>query len=309
MIKTIHQIFFRFDERTLEDYPLFVESKRAWENMGGWTYTLWNEQAVEAISQEKCPELHATYRSLRYQIQRVDVAKYIIADNCGGLIVDLDILPLCHADAIIPKDCAYLFDRCSRKHVIANDFFYVGSCGLPGILDYFLVNLSRVDSIAVYEVRKMRYILQSSGPDLFTRYLKNKGLDKHRVAISDRTFPHAPGRNTRARDPLISVVHQLSWVKQLSLTKTQMPKLPGRGRAASRGPNAKGTADPAEEACESRVGAQIVGQSVADHERVSSDSASQCDPGGVVPVLLATGDADGPYPECAADGDTDAIPA
>ena len=308
MIKHIHQIFFRFDKRALDDYPLFVESKGAWGNMGGWTYQLWDEQTVAELCKENRPHLHGTYQSLRYPIQRVDFAKYIIADSCGGLIVDLDVLPLRHADGIIARDCEYLVDRCSRKHVVANDFFYVGSRGLPGVFDYFVDNLSRVNKIAVYEARRMRYIFHTTGPDFFTRYLKRTGLDKHRVAISDRTFPHAPKRNTYSTDPRIRVVHLLSWVKQLGLSTGQVPKLPGQEPASSRGLNAKGGADPLKEAHERGIGPHGSKQSVARHDGLSTDGAGECDASSVLSILGAACDADGPDAQTRTHADAEAIP-
>ena len=308
MAKAIHQIFLRFDQRVLDDYPLFAESKTTWENMAGWTYKLWDDQAVEALCKDKCPQLLATYGALRYPVQRVDLAKYMIAHHYGGLIVDLDILPLCHADAIIPKRCAYLFDRCSRKHVIANDFFYVGGEGPPGICEYFVQNLVRVNQIDAYKTRKMRYVFHTSGPDFFTRYLKQTGLDPHRAAISDRIFAHAPQRNTYAKDPRIRVLHQLSWVKQLDLAKARVPKLPGQGPALSRKLDAKGRADLAEETLERRVVDQLVRQSLACHERLSSNCASECDSGSVVPIPGTAADTDSPHTKRAADGDAEAVP-
>ena len=131
---------------------------------------------MEALISKHCPEMWQTYSALRYPIQRVDLAKYMVAHFVGGLIVDLDVLPKCHVDEII-GDKPFVFDRCSRKHVIANDFFYIAEPGgLPGPNDLFIANLARVNSINVYEQRKMRYVFQSCGPDFWTRYLKLVGL-------------------------------------------------------------------------------------------------------------------------------------
>ena len=164
------------------------------------------------------------------------------------------------------------------------------------------------NQIAVYKTRKMRYILHTSGPDFPTRYLEQPGLDTHRAAISDRISAHAPQRNTYAKDPRIRVLHQLSWVKQLDLTKAQVPELPGQGPAPSRKLNAKGGADLAEEIRESRVVDQLVGQARADHERLSSDSASQSDLGSVVSIPGPAADADCPHPKRTAHGDAEAVP-
>ena len=93
-----------------------------------------------------------------------------------GLIADLDVLPRCHVSKIVAGNMPYVFDRCSRQGIIANDFFDAGPSGLPGIFEYFKRNLARVNSIPAYEQRKMRYVFQTCGPDFFTRYLKRAGL-------------------------------------------------------------------------------------------------------------------------------------
>jgi len=111
----------------------------------------------------------------------------------------------------------YLFDRCSRKGVIANDFFYVGSGGLPGIADFLLANVARVDAIPAYKERRLRYIFQSTGPDCFTRYLTAVGLAGYTRALSNRTFldPAQRHRDVRARGAAIDVIHHLSWADQV----------------------------------------------------------------------------------------------
>ena len=81
-----------------------------------------------------CPRFLDTYRSLRFPIQRVDAAKYMVVDAFGGIAADLDVLPLAHASDIV-RDSPYLFDRCSRARKVCNDFLYAQEPGaFPGIL-------------------------------------------------------------------------------------------------------------------------------------------------------------------------------
>ena len=155
-VRRIHQIFFRFGDRRLQDYPIFVASLDAWRNMKGWKHRLWHEKGVERLCRTKYPQLWDTYRRLKFGIQRVDLAKYMLADAYGGVIVDLDVLPKCHVSEIV-GDRPYVFDRCSRAHIIANDFFYVGQQGLPGFCEAFKQNLRRVNAIPVYRERDALY--------------------------------------------------------------------------------------------------------------------------------------------------------
>ena len=130
-----------------------------------------------------------------------------------SVIADLDVMPLRHLDEFIPTQ-PYLFDRCSRANVIANDFFYVGDGGLPDIFEYFVSNLARVDAIPCYKQRLLRYVFHVSGPDFWTRYLKRQGLDRFVMALSDRTFLEKgqEHRNVTTATPYLNIIHHLSWV-------------------------------------------------------------------------------------------------
>ena len=94
---------------------------------------------------------------------------------------------------------------------------HVGEGGLPGISEYFLANLERVENIPCYEQRRMRKIFQTSGPDFFTRYLKRAGLRKYVEAISSRSFldPKEKHRSVCAPSPRLDIVHHLSWLPQV----------------------------------------------------------------------------------------------
>jgi len=136
----------------------------------------------------------------------------LIADRYGGVVSDLDVLPLRPLDEIVGSS-PYVFDRCSRKHIIANDFFYVGEKGLPDFARFFSENIRRVDSIAVYETWRMRYVFESTGPSAFTRYLKWAALAPYKHALSDRTFldPKERRRDVKTHTPFLKVIHHLSW--------------------------------------------------------------------------------------------------
>ena len=150
------------------------------------------------------------YCALPQHIQRVDMAKYAIADAFGGVVSDLDVIPLTHLDSIVTSPCT--FDFCSRAHIIANDFFY-SEIGLPCIFEYFATNLARINTFEVYDKWKMRYVFQTTGPDFFTRYLKMAKLNHYAKCLSSRTFLDSR-QDHRARqnpDGKLKIIHHLSW--------------------------------------------------------------------------------------------------
>ena len=123
-VRKIHQFFFDFDGKTLHDYPIFVESQMLFKSQVGWRYRLWNSKNVKKMCRKFFPKLWPRYKQM-LPIQQVDTGKYLVAHLLGGVVADLDVLIRCNLEKIV--GCKpYVFDRCSRFGVIANDFFYVG---------------------------------------------------------------------------------------------------------------------------------------------------------------------------------------
>ena len=69
--RLIHQIFFDFNGRRLDDFPTFVASRDMFAAMAGWSYRLWNEGTVDDLIQERYPHLWKEYCALQHNIQRV----------------------------------------------------------------------------------------------------------------------------------------------------------------------------------------------------------------------------------------------
>ena len=76
---------------------------------------------VADVIKQKYPHVFDEYNALPNAIQKVDLAKYIIADALGGVVADLDVIPSTHLDNIVSPPCT--FGRCSRASITANDFF------------------------------------------------------------------------------------------------------------------------------------------------------------------------------------------
>ena len=212
----VHQIFFNFDGKTLLETPIFAKSLAAFGQMQGWDHKLWNESDVDALIRKDYPEYLQLYRDLPHAIQKVDVAKYAILNSCGGLYADLDVLPKYPLTEII-GNCDFLFDRDSRKGVVANDVIYVKNPNsLVGVMDSLKQNLLRVNGIKVYAKWKMRYIGQSTGPDFWTRFIKESNLLSHQRALANRIFSEGQShRNLYVDGACFDIFHQLSWAHML----------------------------------------------------------------------------------------------
>jgi len=76
----------------------------------GFVVRVWSDQDVRELIQTKFPWFLSQFDGYKTWVQRVDVAKYFILLQMGGMYVDLDILPahynwtkLFHFDFLLPK--------------------------------------------------------------------------------------------------------------------------------------------------------------------------------------------------------------
>ena len=217
----IHQIFFNFDDKTILDFPVFVESQNVLSAMSGCFHTLWSYSDVLHLCKEYYPSLVETFCNLRYPIQQVDLAKYMIGNLYTPCVVcDLDVIPTQHLEKIpgISNRRPFVFDRCSRRSIVANDFFFIrDSHSLDPLFEYFVSNLKRMDSIQAYKTRKMRYVFHTTGPDFWSRFIKQRGWQSYVEALSTRMFADTKQtkRNVYINNAYLIIEHQLSWCPQL----------------------------------------------------------------------------------------------
>ena len=210
----MHQIFFAFppERRRLEDFPLFVESSATFKAQEGWKYKLWGLRDIIALIRRHCPAFEAFFRQLRHDIQRVDVAKYLIGHYVGGVVSDLDVFPLVPLDAIVRENQVLADVEVPGR--ACNDFFYSPKFGLPGLLETLEANLARLDAMPFYQGKHAhRYVLQSTGPSFWTRYLKERGLSD-RIETLSRRYNLNPefNRPRRTSNPMLLIVHHGTWV-------------------------------------------------------------------------------------------------
>ena len=213
VVRKIHQFFFDFgDGKELTDFPQFSRSLKAFRSFPGWQHKLWTLKECTDLCAEYHPGFYDLFVRLP-KITQVDLSKYMVAHAHGGLVVDLDVLPCCDLSFI---SAPYVLDFDCRDRKIANDLFYVDPGGLPGIVDYFTENWHRKCAIDVYRTWRLRFVFQTSGPDFFTRYLRQRGLHVHARALSTRTVPQDPTRNRTAQHPLFIIEHRLTWAPSIS---------------------------------------------------------------------------------------------
>lgn len=88
--KVIHQTWKSTD---LPDH--WKPSAEAWQRLHpDWVYLLWTDGDIEAYIKGLRPQAWALFQSLPHMIQRVDLWRYFVLHDFGGLYADLDIMPV-----------------------------------------------------------------------------------------------------------------------------------------------------------------------------------------------------------------------
>ena len=96
-VQIYHQMYVFFFRDGKPMPPLFEASRSAWQAQAektGARYHLWNPAEVESLIKAMMPQFWGLYVNLRFpHIQRCDIGRLIILFCCGGMYVDLDVLP------------------------------------------------------------------------------------------------------------------------------------------------------------------------------------------------------------------------
>lgn len=83
----VHQIW---RDANISNYPM-TPSRYSWmEHYPHYEVKLWTEEDILKLIQEEYSWLYPTYKSYTYNIQRADVARYVVLHWEGGIYADLD---------------------------------------------------------------------------------------------------------------------------------------------------------------------------------------------------------------------------
>eukprot|EP01083_Nonionella_stella_P073471 198674_1 len=88
----VHQIFLQ-TTRTPRAPPKWTEFQKNWKSLKGFNHTLWDDAKVEKLLESRFPHLSRFYHGYASFVQRVDMAKYMILHEHGGIYADLDVGP------------------------------------------------------------------------------------------------------------------------------------------------------------------------------------------------------------------------
>ena len=209
----VHQIFVPFEEgKTITDFPLFEKSISEMKQLSS-SYKLWGQKELETLM-KKYPKYYPMWKNARYEIQKVDIGKMVILYDRGGVYADLDILPndIKSLNTLKEFDEDAVFGEDDDSVNVELIYSQKGNPMFLQILDYMKEQIGVKSKQKIYDTWKGRYVLQTTGPRMLGRFIKDNKPDIKIIPINlsyDWNKPKKSGT-------LFTTYHMGSWLKSVN---------------------------------------------------------------------------------------------
>jgi hypothetical protein len=166
----VSQIFLDFGEhKQLEDFQAFKKSNEMYKNLTT-NYKLYDDKKANKLI-KKYPEFEQMYNSVKYPVMKVDILRFIILYDRGGFYSDMDVIPFTK-DLEKEKEDELTIWR--PKNVLNYEVMYSpkGNEYLLDFLRFVKKTIEEKDRINIYKTWKLRYVLNTTGPNSFRNFLE-----------------------------------------------------------------------------------------------------------------------------------------
>lgn len=195
--KIIHQIFISVNDSKLEDHYMFVKGKKKWLSwcmVNGYLYKFHSEDNITRYLETD--EQRDFYFNLRYTWQKIDFIRYCIINKEGGVYIDLDIFPkqiyFDNFGKFIQRNKYVIgvwYDKKNNKLNASNSLLAFPKNELTGLINYSMEETKEKDNIEVYKTWKIRYMLQTTGVNMFKRWVKKNNMN-YSLKLHDYIVDH-----------------------------------------------------------------------------------------------------------------------
>tara|TARA_R100000808_G_C2154667_1_gene165824 strand:- start:1758 stop:2369 length:612 start_codon:yes stop_codon:yes gene_type:complete len=197
----IHQIFFKFTDKTFQDFPCYDIGMKKWQSLCdkyGWEYRLHTEVDESIMTEEEIKIMKLGKEKYPFYVQ--NYYRLILLTKFGGLYADLDVFPTENFEKI--KDNEIIIGRSvetnKKNNYDVNDNILKFTPELANkLLRYMIEQTEEKLKIKVYETWRIRFYLQTTGAQMFARFCKTNNLK-----VLDDWGDYFIDHNTQAWDKL-----------------------------------------------------------------------------------------------------------
>ncbi len=174
----IHQIFLKVSDKTLEDYPCYLEGIKIWKDFckkHNWEYKLWTDIPEDILDEDDKFILDDSID--KEPFIKVDYIRYIILEKYGGIYVDLDVTPKDKFTEIMNDDIIIgIYITNDNKIFLNNSVIKLSTEHIKLLRQYSINQYKNKLKIDIYKTWKKRFMLQSVGVAMFRRFCKKHKL-------------------------------------------------------------------------------------------------------------------------------------
>ncbi len=173
----IHQIFLKVSDKTLEDFPCYIEGIKIWKEFckkHNWEYKLWTDIPQDILDED---DIYILQQSKgRHPFIPVDYMRLIVLKKYGGMYVDLDVTPKDKFKEIMNNK---IIIGCGDNVVSAKERTTHNSNVIKLPHHYYLSlkkfcvkTFKRLIQIPIYDTWKIRFYLRSVSAPMLDKFLK-----------------------------------------------------------------------------------------------------------------------------------------
>jgi hypothetical protein len=215
----VSQIFIDFGKgKSIDDYKLFKCSMNRYKQLTS-NYTLYDDKKADALM-KKYPEFYDMYKNVKYPVMKVDILRFMIVYDKGGFYSDLDVLPMTNN---LKKETEKGFTIWSYPDLFGYDVIYSpkGNEYLLDFLRFVKKQIEEKDKVKIYDKWKARYVLHTTGPKAFSKFMKQNPNPNLHIAEENSIITKKDIEDTmknKDKLPFISLIEG-SWLEKQHYSK------------------------------------------------------------------------------------------
>jgi len=210
--KTIHQIFWNFKGKELDEIKVFKESTDETKKFCSeykYEYKMWDLKDCEELIVEKFPEYIDLWTEFRYDIQRCDFIRYCILYQYGGWYIDCDVYPIQNLESLRDNQIVFTTwndDKDNKPYnavmgsVKRNPLFL-------DIMDDIQNRVIEKQSKKIYDTWKGRLVFHTTGHHMLKRHVPKEDIHDLLIVYNEKKKIYISAPNPYFYDNNASLWH------------------------------------------------------------------------------------------------------
>jgi mannosyltransferase OCH1-like enzyme len=176
----IHQIFLKVSDKTINDYPCYVEGIKLWKEWckdHGYEYKLWTDIPYELLDEKDKEVLEEATK--RFYFAPIDFIRMPILENYGGMYVDLDVHPTDKLINIMDRENIFGTGYNGKKEFLTNNVMKCSKENAGLMRLYSHKCFDEKIKIKIYDKWKIRFFLRTMGACMVSNFCTREMKIKH----------------------------------------------------------------------------------------------------------------------------------